>query len=277
MVEYKSFLKRAGGSEGSRCLYPVRLVVYGCGCQHDCPYCYAKSLLEFRKLWDASNPRVADKDKILKALDKIDKGTILRLGGMTDPFQPLERDYGLNKWLIQELNSRGIGYLIVTKGDYLDSYVGDVLDKKLAHIQVSITSTDDNRVLEKYAPLPSKRMECADNLFNMGLDVQLRLSPFIQGYIEPDKIMDRDTDRLVIEFLRVNSKIEKIMHWMDFKDYTLKSGGYRHLPLEAKLSVLDSFRGKEVTVCEDVAEHYDYFKEHINPNKKDCCNLKMIK
>lgn len=51
MTEYKSFYKRAGGKEGSRCRYPVRLDTYGCGCSHDCGYCYAKSLLDFRGLW----------------------------------------------------------------------------------------------------------------------------------------------------------------------------------------------------------------------------------
>lgn len=27
------------------------------------------------------------------------------------------------------------------------------------------------------------------------------------------------------------------------------------------------------TVCEDVTEHYEYWKENYNYNKKDCCNL----
>ena len=43
--EFKSFYKEVGGSEGSKCHYNIRLDTYGCGCQHDCKYCYAKSLL----------------------------------------------------------------------------------------------------------------------------------------------------------------------------------------------------------------------------------------
>ena len=30
------------------CLYNNRLDTYGQGCSHDCKYCYAKSLLQFR-------------------------------------------------------------------------------------------------------------------------------------------------------------------------------------------------------------------------------------
>lgn len=44
MREFKSFYKTVGGNEGNKCHYPTRLDTYGCGCQHDCSYCYAKSL-----------------------------------------------------------------------------------------------------------------------------------------------------------------------------------------------------------------------------------------
>lgn len=47
--EFKSFIKTVGGNEGNKCHYPTRLDTYGCGCSHDCKYCYAKSLLDFRK------------------------------------------------------------------------------------------------------------------------------------------------------------------------------------------------------------------------------------
>lgn len=88
--EYKSFYKTVKGNEGGKCHYPTRLDTYGCGCQHDCSYCYAKSLLSFRNLWDNKNPSVADIEKIKKKISKINTGEVLRLGGMTDCFQPLE-------------------------------------------------------------------------------------------------------------------------------------------------------------------------------------------
>ena len=53
MKEFKNFYKEVGGNEGSKCNYNKRLDTYGCGCAHDCKYCYAKSLLSFRNLWNA--------------------------------------------------------------------------------------------------------------------------------------------------------------------------------------------------------------------------------
>lgn len=48
MKDFGSQVKSVGGNEGDKCNYSVRLDTYGCGCGHDCDYCYAKSLLEFR-------------------------------------------------------------------------------------------------------------------------------------------------------------------------------------------------------------------------------------
>lgn len=80
MKEFQSFYKTVGGNEGSKCNYPTRLDTYGCGCQHDCKYCYAKSLLSFRGLWNAEQPAVSDLTKLKKQIDKLPKETIVRLG-----------------------------------------------------------------------------------------------------------------------------------------------------------------------------------------------------
>ena len=55
-----SFYKTVGGSEGEKCFYPTRLDTYGKGCYYNCKYCYAKQLLDFRKLWNPNTPAVPD-------------------------------------------------------------------------------------------------------------------------------------------------------------------------------------------------------------------------
>lgn len=57
MKSFSLFYKDTGGNEGNKCTYPTRLDSYGCGCQHDCNYCYAKSILSFRNLWNAQKTR----------------------------------------------------------------------------------------------------------------------------------------------------------------------------------------------------------------------------
>jgi len=56
--EFGAFFHIVDSSEGDRCAYPARLDTYGCA--HDCSYCYAKSLLDFRGLWNPRAPLAGD-------------------------------------------------------------------------------------------------------------------------------------------------------------------------------------------------------------------------
>lgn len=276
MEEYKSFYKTVGGGEGDRCKYPTRLDMYGKGCQHNCQYCYARSLLAFRGLWNPVEPAMADKEKVKRRLSKIAPGAFLRLGGMTDPFQPIEAQYGLTKWLIDELNERGINYLIVTKS----ATVADCenISPKYGHVQISVTSTGDLAPDGfEYASSPEDRLESAKRLYERGIDTQLRLSPYIPEFIDLDAILKSPVKKVLVEFLRVNTFIKRTFPTMDFTPYRIKSGGYLHLPLATKWTMLDPLIGKKrLTVCEDHPIHYEYFKENVNANPDDCCDLRVI-
>lgn len=266
--EFKSFYKTVTAAEGDRCKYPTRLDTYGCGCSHNCSYCYAKSLLDFRGLWHPDDPSVADINKIKRKLDKVPAGTILRLGGMTDCFQPCEEEYRVTLETIKLLNERRIGYLIVTKSDLICDYM-HILDKELAHIQISITWLP----CENAVPT-ERRISAVQALFDAGYDVAVRLSPFVPEIVNFRALNGIRCDKVQIEFLRVNHWIRKWLP-MDYSKYILKSGGYMHLPLEDKIEALKKITGfKQVSVCEDVPEHYEYWKQHVNPNPDDCCNLR---
>ena len=283
MQEFKSFFKAVGGNEGGKCNYPTRLDTYGCGCQHNCAYCYARALLDFRGLWNYREPAVADIKDIRRTIQReLKAGDIVRLGGMTDCFQPLERTKRVTLRTIEELNKRGIGYLIVTKNKLIaeQEYL-DTLNPELAHIQVTITSTDADisRKIEPGASLPDERISAVEILQDKGFDVQVRLSPFIPELVDVERINAIRCDKILVEFLRVNTWIAR---WVketalpiDLKAYTYKSAGYRHLPLRLKRQYIRQITGyREMSVCEDVEEHFAYWQETVNHNRKDCCNLK---
>lgn len=274
MKEFKSFFKKVGGNEGSKCHYPTRLDTYGCGCSHDCKYCYAKSLLNFRKLWNPEQPAIANIGKIRKKIATLDTSEVIRLGGMTDCFQPCEAIYKVTYETIRALNARRIHYLIVTKSAMVADYM-NVLDKELAHIQVTITTTDDelSKTYEK-ASVPSERIKAVEKLEENGYDVAVRLSPYIPQYVDVDKLNRIKCKKLLVEFLRVNSWIEK---WfpLDYSEWTVKESGYKHLPLDKKIKLLKNLHFEQMTVCEDESEAYKYWQENFNFNRNDCCNLRV--
>lgn len=279
MAEFKSFYKEVGGNEGNKCHYSTRLDTYGCGCSHDCKYCYAKSLLDFRNLWNPNDPSVADINKIRKKISKLPKDIVIRLGGMTDCFQACEPQYRVTYETLKALKEYGIEYLIVTKS-YLvatDEYM-DVLDKDLAHIQITVTTTDDKlSTTYENACVPSVRIKAIEKLYENGFDVQLRLSPFIPQYIDFDILNQVKCDKILVEFLRVNTWIQKWFN-IDYSEFTVKQSGYRHLPLQKKIEYLKNITGfKEISVCEDETLAYEYWQKNVNHNPNDCCNLRNSK
>ena len=271
MKEFKSFFKEVKGNEGNKCRYNVRLDTFGCGCSHDCAYCYAKSLLNFRGLWDAKEPSTASLEKIERKIAKLPKGTIVRLGGMTDCFQPQESRDRVTRGTILLLNKYGIGYLIVTKSDLICEYA-DILDKHLAHIQVSITFAPCEKAVST-----ERRIRAVEMLQEQGFDVAVRLSPFIPQFVDFERLNRINCRKIIVEFLRVNHWIKTWLP-LDYSEYSVKQSGYQHLPLAKKVEYLSRVTGfDEVSVCEDEDEAYRYFKEAVNFNKEDCCNLRIQK
>lgn len=283
MREFKSFFKAVGGNEGNVCLYSTRLDTYGCGCAHDCSYCYAKSLLSFRNLWHPGDPSVADMKDIERIVNKVKPGTVLRLGGMTDCFQPCELKYRRTLETIELLNRRRIGYLIITKSPHIadEEYLA-VMEKNLAHIQFTLTFTDDEQYLEagiEKAPLPSRRIAAIERLEAEGFDVAIRLSPYIPEFIDLDTLNRIRCDKVLVEFLRVNHWIRK---WLgdkcDLSGYTRTFHGYDHLPFEVKRELVSRMgNAHTITVCDFEPEHLRYWKKQFNPNPYDCCNLRRVR
>lgn len=268
-------MKDVGGNEGDKCRYSTRLDTYGCGCQHDCSYCYAKSLLSFRNLWNAENPSVADIDDIRRKIRKVRPGEVVRIGGMTDCFQPCELTFRNTYKTLKTLSKRRVEYLIVTKSHLVarDEYLA-VYDPELAHFQITVTTLDDDLSLTyEKASVPSKRIEAIKKLQDAGFDVAIRLSPLIEQYMDFDRLNGLGINKAVVEFLRVNPWIQKWFD-IDYSKYTISQSGYKHLPLEEKKRIISKVKIPDVTVCEDVTAHYEYWQQHFNPNKEDCCNLR---
>lgn len=194
---------------------------------------------------------------------------------MTDCFQPIELQQRVTYQTIQELNKCRVGYLIVTKSHLVaePEYL-EVLDQELAHIQITVTTLDDKKALTyEKASVPSKRVQAIQILQDHGFDVSIRLSPLIEEFMNFTELNALGINKGIVEFLRINTWICRWLAGVEFSKYTHKQSGYWHLPLEDKIRVLEKIHIKELTVCEDVTEHYQYWKEYVNPNKVDCCNL----
>jgi DNA repair photolyase len=278
MQEYKSPYTVTERKIVKWCRYNARLDTYGRGCAHNCNYCYARHLLDFRGNWKPFEPAVADLATIHNAISDIKPGSVVKMGGMTDCFQPVEGKYHRTLETIKMLNDKKIHYLIVTKSatccfpEYLDVY-----DPELAHFQISVTATDDYRGNKYETASPqSERIRAIETLQRLGFDTTLRLSPYIPQFVDTDTIKNIDCEKILIEFLKVNPHVMRCFD-IDYYEYTEKFGGHLNLPLDRKIELAERFNGfKEHNVGEFVYSHYLYFRDNYNTNPFDCCNLRGI-
>jgi DNA repair photolyase len=276
-MEYKSPYKEISNRKfNTWCVYSKRIDTYGNGCEHECKYCYAKGLLDFRGHWN-KKPMISNLGEIHYHIKKLPKYSVVRLGSMTDCFQPIEKEKLITFETIKMLNRYKINYLILTKSNLVsDVKYLEIYDKKLAHFQLSITSTS-NKISKRYekASLPNERIKSIETLQNNGFDVSVRLSPFIPEFIDVDIINSINCSKILIEFLKVNHFTKKWFN-IDYSQYTLRYGGYNHLQLTDKIKFVNQITGfEQKSVGEYVREHHEYFSNNINYNKNDCCNLSL--
>lgn len=255
--EFKSFIKVAGGSEAQLCHYPFKLDTYGKGCCNGCKYCFAKSVLDFRKLWDEENPSPANYENIEKLfIDVFEKDKKrnkfydlminripIRLGGMTDCFSKIEQSEQITYKLLKLFDKYNYPYLILTKNTLIatDKYI-EVLNKDLAVIQFSVTTPYDDKslIMEYGAESTSERLKAIKKLTDLGFYVEARINPLFpihkDGYFTNkhtddkkldyfdwslvDKICDVGAKTVIAGFLRLSNWNIKWIKESTGEDYT---------------------------------------------------------
>lgn len=309
--EFKSPIKLPQGGETQRCFYPFKLDTYGCGCSHNCLYCYAKATLNFRNLWDSDNARVADFDKIKKEFEKgkndlINQKMPVRLGGMTDCFANDEQNLKITEKVINYLNSIDYPYLILTKNKLVADYA-DILNKDNCIVQFTITTEFDDlaAIFEEGASSTTERCEAGKKLADLGFYTTARINPLFpmraDGYYSrtsfikddrefkyftfnlPQILADHDFKTIIGGFLRLSSwnirwikeKTGEDLTWL-FDKQKRRNGALHFSEPEIKyyyenIKKVCDKNNVDFSVCYDGDANYEVFK-YLWANPDDCCN-----
>ena len=161
------------------------------GCEHGCIYCYARPT----HAWLDLSPGV---DFETKLFAKPEAATLLlrelaapgyvaaplAIGTNTDPYQPVERDWGITREVIEALARTAHPLIITTKSDRLlrdIDLLSDMAARGLVSVAISVTTLDDRiaRTLEPRAPRPAKRLRAIEALARANVPVQVNISPII--------------------------------------------------------------------------------------------------
>lgn len=161
------------------------------GCQHGCPYCYARPTHEYYELGAGTDfeTRIIVKPDAPRLLAeafsrKSWKRENVSFSGVTDCYQPLEAVWELTRGCLEVCAEFRNPVSIVTKS-YLIVRDIDLLlrlsRRSSVHVYCSIAFADDAlaRRVEPNAPPPSRRFEALRQLSAAGLRVGVMVAPVI--------------------------------------------------------------------------------------------------
>lgn len=174
------------------------------GCEHGCAYCYARpthEYLGFSSGLDFESKIIVKEDAPLlleqELLATKYKPQVLKLSGVTDPYQPVEKQLQITRKCLQVLLKFRNPVVIITK-NYLVTRDIDILSElaKCNCCQVYITITTlDNKLRSKMEPRTSsieKRLEAIKKLSHTNIPVGVMIAPVIPALndVEIPKILE---------------------------------------------------------------------------------------
>ncbi|WP_233061110.1 PA0069 family radical SAM protein [Parvularcula mediterranea] len=173
------------------------------GCEHGCVYCFARPTHAYLGLSPGLDfeSRLTVKPGAAQLLRKelSAKGYKVRpiaIGTNTDPYQPIEKRYGIMRQILEVLLEFRHPVSILTKSDTILRDL-DLLKKLQKHdlvrTLVSITTLDGAlaRTMEPRAPTPKKRLAAVQALAEAGLPTGTVHGPMIPG------LSDHELERLM--------------------------------------------------------------------------------
>jgi len=161
------------------------------GCEHGCVYCYARPTHEYLdlSLGQDFESKLFYKPDAIELLEKyLNKPRYqcetIALGTNTDPYQPLEKDKGTTRAILETLLKYQHPVTIVTKGSLILRDM-DILEEmaalKLVSVVISVTTLDNNlkRIMEPRAAAPSARLRVIQTLSSRGIPTGILFAPII--------------------------------------------------------------------------------------------------
>ncbi len=161
------------------------------GCEHGCIYCYARPNhayvglspgLDFESRLFAKTNAAELLERELSAPNY--KPSTIVLGGVTDVYQPIEREHKITRALLEVLQRHNHPVGLVTKSQLvlrdLD-ILAPMAAAGLARVAVSLTSLDStlSRRMEPRAAAPHRRIEVIRDLTRAGVPVVAMTAPVI--------------------------------------------------------------------------------------------------
>lgn len=241
-IEARSVLSKSGISAVTYALNPY------VGCQHGCVYCYSVFMKRFtghREEWGTFvDVKVNAPQVLAREVKRAKPGEVL-LSSVTDPYQPLEREYRLTRACLEILQ----GYpqfpvSILTKSTLVLRDIDILSQIKELEVAFTITSLDEaaRRVFEPQASPIRARIEALACLSEAGLKTWAFFGPALPYISDGEKEIEalfRELKEAGVKRVLVDSLNLKGAMWGRVKRavslyYPDLLEAYRHLAVDRK-------------------------------------------
>lgn len=154
------------------------------GCSHGCIYCFARG--DYYKINDFDCVK-AKKDALKIIRDdlrrKVKPGIIIT-GGMSDPYNPEERELKLTRNSLELINAFSFGICILTKSNLVTrdtDILKDIQEHSPVNVSVTITSSDDDvcRKIEPFVAVSSERFQAINHFAKNGIITGVLMDPIL--------------------------------------------------------------------------------------------------
>jgi DNA repair photolyase len=163
------------------------------GCQTACAYCYARPTHEYLDLGAGTDfdTKIVIKpnapDLLREAFDKPSwKGELVMFSGVTDCFQPVERELKLTQQCLQVCLEYRNPVAIISKHALVErdvDLIAELAREAGARLSVSLAWIDPElaRTIEPWAAAPARRLKVIETFAKAGVPVGVMCAPIIPG------------------------------------------------------------------------------------------------
>lgn len=286
------------------CSMPMTFDTYSL-CSYKCQYCFSYYQRIHNSDYENNFAKWVDVEKVKKIFlqpdssqfgEYVKKRIPMQWGGLSEPFDPLDKEYGVTLQLMKFFREIDYPIAFSTKATWFTKdqrYIDVIKGAKNFHFKFSIITLDEEkaRLMEQGVPTPNERLEAMQVIANLDTaGVNLRLRPFIIGVSNPthlDLIREakkRGAQSLTTEFFCLEARADirlkkryKIMSgicgydiYRFYQKYT-QGSGYWRLNYEVKRKYVEEMQ----TLCQELGMNFFVSDAHHKEKCSwgSCCGL----
>lgn len=240
----RSILSKSGIPGVDYCLNPY------VGCAHGCKYCYATFMKRFTghtEPWGTFVDIKVNAPEVLQRQVKRTARGYVMLSSVTDPYQPLEKEYGLTRRCLEILLKHQFPVGILTKSPLVLRDLDLIRQFDDIEVGMTITTDDDGikKIFEPETPPIAARIQALKELHDRGISTYVFIGPLLPQ--NPEVLAGKigpHVDSVLVD--RMNYESKTIGLYRRFGLLEWLEGGF----IDGILHRLKKgFGGREVNIC----------------------------